>query len=822
MAAGQQGDVVLDVRLKASGVEQANLQMVGTFKNTERAARQSAAAVKQASAQMSVFGTQLNKVWRSALYGVTGYAAVAGVRKVFGGIAQSIKEVTDTRVDFQRTMTPLLSLSGNTNKIESLSRKVVGLSLAFGKAGEGTAPISDFLYNLQSGSFGVSAKNLGEVEKATLSLSKAVGLDLPTAMDLNLKTWHAYGKQVGSVIKIQNMLKKTTDDAYLSFQEMAQNFPTVAGTAANLGIPIEEILSAVMVGSQTTGDASVLFTGLRNLVLAFERLDQKGIKLTGTLTERFEQLKQMPEVWKEFDMRQAATLNSIMIATEGTLEKYGKELKSLSDTELETDRVISKKMRDRNTLFAEQINFLQKIKELSPLENMLSQGSSGKSFSDSARMRYELGTNLFASQKPEIFRFMAPLAGLISTLDPMLARKQEESAARYIMDTGAPGGKEWWDSIQREKHLKAYREETAKLAEATSELERFKRQVAANANSPFPYDPAEASRVEANFIASIAKITDAMNAAAGKVREYGSPQSSIYQGAKDWVAQAAKRRAESKAGNKFASLENADWGAMKDYWGGILGGVASGATSSKGGKGRIKGPGGEWIEYDPNKKSQGAINTENWRNNEAYKRGAKNTAAWRAEREAKKSPGMTGPNGEFIPFTDHTERWAAKAAVNGEYIPLSERGGSWADRLAGKSPVSNSLAARNSAWAGRFAAEIPVDYAEEFKRGRGAVGPYHQPSMLEENRAYQHKFWGEGTKITDIPPGRDDFVNKPFPEGGFGKDASVSKLSEIAGLIREQIQTGKEMLAALKSPNTGPSKTSRRPAVANGANTIME
>jgi len=808
MSAGQ-SDVVLDVKLKTSGVEVANMQMVGTFKNTERAARQSAAAVKQASAQMSVLGTQMNKLWRSAMYGVVSYAAVSGIRKAFGGVAQSIREVTDTRVVFQRAMTPLLSLGRNTGQIGALSRKVVDMALAFGKAGEGTAPISDFIYNLQSGSFGVSAKNLGEVEKATLSLSKAVGLDLPTAMDLNLKTWHAYGKEVGSVIKIQNMLKKTTDDAYLSFQEMAEGFPTVAGTAANLGIPIEEILSAVMVGSQTTGDPSVLFTGLRNIVLAMERLDQKGIHLKGTFTEIIEQIKEMPEIWKEFDMRQAATLSSIMVADKGVLSDYQAELRNLSNTQLETDKVISEKLKDRNILYAEQIDFLQRIGELSPLQNMLIRGQESTSFADTARKRYEVGTAYYKGGSPEWARWTAPLEGLLSALIPSRGKRLEEQMAGQMFSVGAPGGKEWLENIWREKRLKAYDEEVKKLKDATEALSELKKQVAANANSPFPYDPGTIAKAEAD----LKNLSESVRWAKARL-DVLSEKPVDYKGAKDWKD---NKGFYGKLTGLDAVLGGEYAGAPID----LTAGIPNDVPAPKG-KGRIKGPGGEWIEYDPNKKSQGAINKEAWLSSPERNRGKANTAAWLAEKEAKKNPGMTGPKGEYVKYSDRATRRAAEAAKiaaeSGEYVPLAKRGGKWADRFAASKEENYSFdveSMKSDYEAGTLAgrqASIPHGEGEGeagigYKKARSSV--LHPDTLGWEPFGYS-KERGTARNIVNSPGA--GITMPPF---------DTSKLDEMIRILREQSNTQKETLAAVKVSGAS-ARNTRRPTMSMGANTVPE
>lgn len=280
-----QSDVVIKLTFEAGNADAVTQRMNAMFRNMETQSR------RAATSQLNL-ATSVNKLWRSALYGLTSYMSVAAARSFVRGIEQNIQRIQEMRVKFEKEITPLLSLKDNIRNIGAMKSEVLGLSNAWQQS---TAVISKSLFDIDSNTGNLSETIRKKLRYEILELARATGGDLQTATNLMLRSYQMLNREIKDPNVLQNMMMFTQREAALTFEDMAQRLPEIlkAGTVAGLNAP--EVLGTLIGTSKIAGLTPELFTGLKNAFLLMTDVNKQqaaGLKFTGDWKNRVSQLNE--------------------------------------------------------------------------------------------------------------------------------------------------------------------------------------------------------------------------------------------------------------------------------------------------------------------------------------------------------------------------------------------------------------------------------------------------------------------------------------------------------------------------------------------------
>jgi len=132
---------------------------------------------------------------------------------------------------------------------------------------------------------GVPAEQIIQYMNDVARASIALQTDLRTASDGILRTLQAYNLGIKDTMRVADLLFRAAIAGNMSFEELAQGVGDVAGTAAEAGIPLEDMLAAVAALTLAGERAPEALSRLRMLILglirpsneAKELFDQLGI-----------------------------------------------------------------------------------------------------------------------------------------------------------------------------------------------------------------------------------------------------------------------------------------------------------------------------------------------------------------------------------------------------------------------------------------------------------------------------------------------------------------------------------------------------------------
>lgn len=251
-------------------------------------AKAEARAAKIADAQSGAMNKLFTRGAWGAVMGVAGYAGVAGVSNIISGISSGLEDIASRRSDLEKTITPLLSLGDNVNKMGQMRAEVIGLAATMGMSNQ---DIANFLESLNSLSNTMAPQVLQDIKKEALQLTEFAGGDLQTNMRMLAKANETYGDSFKTINQEQNKLFKIQQDADVPMSEMAYRMPELMASAKQLGFSFDEVGAGVVATTIALGRSEGAFTGLRNVYAAMEEAQKKGITLQGSFVEKLEQLK---------------------------------------------------------------------------------------------------------------------------------------------------------------------------------------------------------------------------------------------------------------------------------------------------------------------------------------------------------------------------------------------------------------------------------------------------------------------------------------------------------------------------------------------------
>lgn len=229
-----------------------------------------------------------------------GLLALGGIGSAVGAlgqVSQRIDEVSRSSANLNRDIRPLLSLGDNFKDIEGIRKNVLSGSTGLGR---GSKEVTDAFFALQSGASNLDDTVRNDLFRSASQLAFLQNGDLAGSVNLLVKFYQNYGDQVKSVTELSDKLFATADRGALTLDELASFGPDVAAAAKIMNISMEELLGTLIVTTQQLGRNERTFTGVRNVILRMSNAQREGINLTGSFTDKLQQLSRVkPDVLKK-------------------------------------------------------------------------------------------------------------------------------------------------------------------------------------------------------------------------------------------------------------------------------------------------------------------------------------------------------------------------------------------------------------------------------------------------------------------------------------------------------------------------------------------
>jgi len=274
-----------------------------------------------------------------------------GQGAVLATAASAVKGITDTADEterFTQAITPLLALGDNLDNIEKVMKRIDDVSLETGLDAD---KVADAMFVLESATAGLSKTIQGSLLQDSIELAKVNREELEPSVLAMAKSYNIFKDQVRDTTELQNILQTVTEDGINNFGDIARLFPDVGASAKALGIDIKEVAAAIVVATKVGGDVSKTYTGVRNVFSRMRKAEEQGIKLTGSLVERFQQLSKV-DVTKLQDIFGDEAFTVVANIT-SDVDGYRKSLEKLKG--LKGDIVLGKliKRREKDPFFRE-------------------------------------------------------------------------------------------------------------------------------------------------------------------------------------------------------------------------------------------------------------------------------------------------------------------------------------------------------------------------------------------------------------------------------------------------------------------------------------
>jgi hypothetical protein len=264
----------------------------------------------------NMLGTSMNKLWRSALYGVSSYLSVSAVTGIAQGFMRASEEMASARIEFEKMITELVSLGDNINRIPDIKNMVLGWAAAFGMTNE---QATQFGFTIGSLPSTLSEAQKGAVEQRSLMMSQMVGAD---TAEMNAKSIAKYIQNYPSVDPYTASLRiaKTAELGDFSMKELATSIPDLLAAGRALGASDIEMQAMTVSGAALAGDFARFTTGLRSGLSKLKDPETRktlGIKDGASIYESFEKVAEAqaknPDAMNEiFDNEQLTAMSQVL------------------------------------------------------------------------------------------------------------------------------------------------------------------------------------------------------------------------------------------------------------------------------------------------------------------------------------------------------------------------------------------------------------------------------------------------------------------------------------------------------------------------------
>jgi len=186
--------------------------------------------------------------------------------------AFAVKNFVDFNSEFAKIGT---LLDGGTREARGFTRDVERLALQFGK---GTKDIQAAMFQTLSAG-GSAAKHPIEVLKAAGMAATAGFTTIETAADGLTNVLNAYGMNVSEVGRINDAFFIANREGKTTVDELAKSIGQAAPTAALVGVPLEELTSAIALMTTQGIDTQMSVVSINQALLSFVKPSREAAKL---------------------------------------------------------------------------------------------------------------------------------------------------------------------------------------------------------------------------------------------------------------------------------------------------------------------------------------------------------------------------------------------------------------------------------------------------------------------------------------------------------------------------------------------------------------
>lgn len=195
-------------------------------------------------------------------------------------VSADFANVSKSGMDFQQSVSDLSSITGITGaELDTLTQKAREFGIS---SGQGAVQMAES-YKVLASQIEVSSigiEGLNELQKNTIILAKASGLDMETAANAMAGTINQFGLQASEASRIINVLAAGSKYGAAEIPDLAQSFKVVGAAAAAAGFSVEQTAGAIEVLSKNNLKGAEAGTALRNILLKMQT--EMGVDFTKT------------------------------------------------------------------------------------------------------------------------------------------------------------------------------------------------------------------------------------------------------------------------------------------------------------------------------------------------------------------------------------------------------------------------------------------------------------------------------------------------------------------------------------------------------------
>ena len=220
-------------------------------------------------------------------------------------VGRTFNEIARSGMDFEQSMADLSAITGITGKelkeLEKTARQV-GRSSALG-ASEAAEAFKLLASQISVEKIGIDG--LKELQRQTILLSQASGLDLPTAANAMSAAINQFGLDASEAARVVNVLAAGAKYGAAEVPELAQAFKVAGSAAAGAGLDMEQLTGALEVLSKNAIKGAEAGTAMRNIILRMQTalgVDFSQTSLSEALAALKPKLKDTEFLVKTFGM----------------------------------------------------------------------------------------------------------------------------------------------------------------------------------------------------------------------------------------------------------------------------------------------------------------------------------------------------------------------------------------------------------------------------------------------------------------------------------------------------------------------------------------
>lgn len=244
--------------------------------------------------------------------------AIQATSQAVAGLNNAFQSMIAQGESFGKAMREVNTLAGKSGKeFDDMKDKVADLSKTIPLARE---ELAQGLYQVISN--GVPEDNwLTFLEQSAKS---AVGglADLQTVVTVTSTIIKNYGLAWEDALEIQDKIQLTAKNGVTNFSELGQALPSVAGSAAQLGVTMEELLAVFATATGVTGNTAEVSTQLAAVLKALIKPSTEAAKAAEAMGVKFDAAA----------IKEAGGLDNFLKALDQSIAEYSAKTGELKET----------------------------------------------------------------------------------------------------------------------------------------------------------------------------------------------------------------------------------------------------------------------------------------------------------------------------------------------------------------------------------------------------------------------------------------------------------------------------------------------------------